>query len=300
MKARAFFALLLLGILGASAAWRWHERTRRDRLRITFFDVGQGDSALIEFPGGTTWLVDAGGGFGDFDAGERTLFPELARLGILRLDVAFLTHPDSDHALGFRGLFHTLTIDEFWLSHAVRVSGNPLLGRLLTLAKDRTRVRDFAVPEVENLGGARAQILPMHAGDDTNDEPLLLRLEYGGCAAFFDADAEAPAEARVVGLNLAPVDLLKVGHHGSKTSSNAGFLRALAPRWAVISVGEGNVYRHPHPLAIERLRHARAVLLRTDFHGYVRFTFADGKARCETAEGACGEERCRAARVIMK
>jgi competence protein ComEC len=139
----------------------------------------------------------------------------------------------------------------------------------------------------------QAQLIPLHATDDTNNEALVARLSFAGCSAFFDADAEAPAERILAGMGLGAVDLLKVGHHGSRTSSIPEFLRALRPRWALISVGYRNRYRHPNGGVIGRLRRGGATVFRTDFHGYVRFTFTpDGRAHCETAQGDCGEQAC--------
>jgi competence protein ComEC len=289
-----FAAIGLFLVAALLGAQRYTARYLRRDLRITFFDVGQGDGILVEFPGSETWLVDAGGGFGDWNIGARELVPELARLGILHLQTALLTHPDADHAYGFRGILSELTVDELWMSRAVRSSGNRLAGELLALAASRnTAVRVFSRPEERVVAGVRVRLFPMDAGRDTNDEALLARLQYGACSALLAADAELISENALLALHPGHADLLKVAHHGSRTSSSPAFLEAVRPRWAVISVGLHNRYRHPADSVIRRLRRAGAVVFRTDYHGFVRFRFgADGLAHCDSAQGSCGTAAC--------
>jgi len=276
---------------------RLHSRFHPGRFQVTFFDVGQGDSALLLFPEGKTILVDAGGGFKGSDLGTRELFPELARMGILHLDFAFLTHPDWDHAYGLHGILQELSVGELWLNSAFTKLDppNPLLVSLLAKARLRgTRVRGFSSPSDFETQGVRMHVIPLHGEGKTNDESLVLFVEFAGCTAFFSGDIEAPAERELAGFKLPHALLLKVAHHGSKTSSTETFLRWAFPRWAVISVGARNHYGHPSPIVLQRLSAHGIRTFRTDFHGYVRFSFSpEGKVECETAMGSCGVAYCK-------
>jgi competence protein ComEC len=147
------------------------------------------------------------------------------------------------------------------------------------------------------LAGTRISILPME-GEGTNDRSLILLLEYGNCRALFAADMEKEAEASLSRRSIGHVDLLKVAHHGSRTSSTEKLLRSLTPRWAVISVGARNLYGHPHPTVLRRLLRHGVQVFRTDFHGYVRFRLEpQGSVHCETALGSCGVSSCGRAMV---
>lgn len=298
-RIRQWFFLFPCGLLLLLGLKRFYSRYLDENLRITFFDVGQGDSALVRFPGGKTLLVDAGGGFKDWDWGSRELFPELARMGILRLDIAFLTHPDQDHAYGFTGIFKELSVGEFWFNSSFQkdASPKPVFTQLERLANERhIRLRGFDRMMELREGKAILRVLPL-MGEKTNDRSLVLFLEFGTCRVLFTGDIEAAAEEELAREKLPPVTLLKVAHHGSKTSSTESFLRSESPRWAVISVGARNSYGHPDPGVLARLRRHHAQVFRTDFHGYVEYVFSPrGEARCESALGECGVSRCEGGR----
>ena len=293
-KTALVFGLTVLFLTCLSLFFRWKERFRNDRFQVTFFDVGQGDAALLQFPGGKTMLVDAGGGFGEWDMGKRELFLELTRLGILSLDVALLSHPDQDHGYGFVGILQNITMSEFWLngSFLTDLRKKPLLSTLLGFSQlQGVKVRGFHKRQSMNWNGVGLTLLPVKEGMSTNNRALVLFAEFGGCGVLFTGDIEAQAE-----MGLYPpgrVSLLKVAHHGSRTSSTEGFLLRVLPRWAVISVGLRNRYGHPSPDVLLRLRGHAIQTLRTDFHGYVRFVFSkDGLAECQTALGPCGTSWC--------
>lgn len=283
------FAVTLLG-----AGLRSWGRFGDTSLRLTFFDVGQGDAALVEFPGGESWLVDGGGGEPGRDRGKRVLFPELTRLGVLRVREAVLSHPHQDHAQGFDGLFGEIAVDRF-------VFGSGFLGERGLMDRLRRKARNAGVEAVlvENekgvpIPGGSARFLALNVGRTVHDRSLLLELRFGGCVALFPGDAEAEGEKEWVRRNPGTrIDLLKVPHHGSLTSSTPEFLDSISPRWAVVSVGLGNGYGHPKARVLERYRERGISVLRTDFHGFVRFRISpDGRVGCETALGPCGEARC--------
>lgn len=295
--AAAFLGFLL--VLAVLVGLRVRERSRADRLAVIFFDVGQGDSALVAFPGGRTLLVDAGGGFGDRDVGRRELYRELLRMSIRRLDVALLSHPDQDHAYGFVGLLEELPVGELWVNAAEdRWPRKPLYAELRRLAAlQQVTVRSWKRESEARWGGATLRLVPLAPSRATNERALVLRLEYAGCTVLFTGDIEREGERQLEAWwrrERAPsVTLLKVAHHGSRTSSAESFVGAVRPRWAVISVGQSNRYGHPRPEVVDRLRGAGAVVFRTDFHGYVKFEIGkQGQVRCETALGECGVGRC--------
>ncbi len=282
-------SLALIAFFGAQRAWR---RWLDPSLRITFFDVGQGDSALLEWPGGETWLIDAGGGQPGRDLGARVLFPELTRKGVLTLDAGILSHPDQDHGLGFESLFSDLSVGTFRFNR--KFLGEPgLMHRLRWLAL--TKGISLDPVEWERREGF-ADFLALGEGSGKNDRTLAVSVFFGGCRILFTGDMEKDGEAELIRRwPRLRADLLKVPHHGSHTSSTPAFLEALRPKWAVISVGKSNTYGHPRPRVLERYRARHVSVLRTDFHGYVSFRILPtGEISCESALGNCGEARCQA------
>ncbi len=282
--------LLFLFLMG-SFSWRAYERFWPGTLRILFFDVGQGDSILVRFPKGAVWLIDAGGGSAKWNWG-RELFLELTRMGVLTLDVALLTHPDQDHALGFVGLFDQLTVRDFWWNGHLAPGSEPLLDRLKAQAKDRgIRSLPQGTPQQRQVEGVHVHTLPLRRGTSSNDRSLAVSIEWSGCRFLMAGDAEAAGEKELLARGIGAHHVLKVNHHGSKTSSLPEFIAKVSPRWAVFSAGEGNRYGHPAPSIVHRFSGRQ--ILRTDFHGYAEFTVrSDRTLSCHSARGPCGKVRC--------
>ena len=244
-RKRLAAAILLAVALGAGA-WPL-VRPPDARLRVTVLDVGQGDAIVAEMPDGRAILVDAGsGGARRIDAGERVVAPFLWNRGFLRLAAAIVTHDDSDHAGGMPAVRRLLRVDERW-----------------------TRLDPPATPRA--FGGVVVTVLPRLAtGGRRNDGGLVLRVEVGRVSFLLASDIEAARERELVdaGLPLATT-VLKVAHHGSRSSSTAEFVRAVRPAVAVISVGPRNAYGHPDPGVLARLAEAGARIYRTDRDGAV-------------------------------
>ena len=214
------------------------------RLRVTVLDVGQGDAIVIEAPDGRAVLVDAGaGGPYRLDAGERVVAPFLWNRGILRLAAVVVTHPDIDHAGGMAAVRELFGVDETWDGSLER---GPLA-----------------------LGGAVLTPLPTAAAG-RNDAARVLRLDLGRVAVLLASDVERPGERALVASG-APLDaaVLKVPHHGSRTSSSPELLDAVRPVIAIVSVGVRNAYGHPDAGVLRRLGAAGADLYRTDRDGAV-------------------------------
>jgi competence protein ComEC len=229
-------------------------------------------------------LVDAGGPVGGvkevasatsgFDVGEEVVSPYLWSRRIRRLDVLVLSHAHSDHMGGMPAVMQNFRPRELWIatdpdSEAYR----SLLQEAATLG---VRVRHLRAGDKAQWAGAELEVLApersyTNRGEPSNDDSLVMRLAYGRSSVLLEGDAEAVSEQAMLARGLAPVTLLKVGHHGSRTSTTADFLNALNPKDAVISVGRNNHFGHPRPEIIARIADEGARLFRTDEFGLTTF-----------------------------
>jgi competence protein ComEC len=275
---RAFMAAASLGLaIAAVSGGRGdppaHSANGPPTLEITLLDVGQGDAILVRTPLGATMLIDAGGlGGSDFDVGARVVGPALRTLGVLRLDILALTHAHRDHVGGAGSILEQFRPRAVWLG--AMPAEDPAVARFeaaaerLGIAVVRPR-RGVAM----HLGGARFEVTHPAAGGTPrpNDQSLVLRVRYGRQAALLTGDIEEGVEGDLLasGMPLA-AGLLKVAHHGSDTSTAAGFLRAVSPVLALISAGAGNPWGHPAEAVLARLRTAGVRIGRTDRDGALR------------------------------
>lgn len=278
---RARLATLLLAALalgGAELALR-HREIPKGELRATFLDVGQGDAALIDLPDGRLMVIDAGGALaGGPDPGERALVPLLRARRRERIDVLVISHPHPDHYGGASALLDAFEVDEVWDSgqaEAERPDGE--VAALLARARRQGAIvrypHDLCGRE-HDFGSARARVLfpcPHHdAGWDPNDNSLVVQLEMAGRRLLFTGDVESHAESVLSTLPaLTSVDVLKVAHHGSRTSSSPELLDRLRPHVAIASMGRQNQFGHPHEEVWSRLVSRIPCAFRTDRHGGV-------------------------------
>ncbi len=246
---------------------RIQDRFASSQFRITFFDVGQGDGMLLQFPSGGTMLVDAG------DKTGEELYLELTRRAILTLDIIVVTHPDQDHAAGFLYLMQHLSVKELWIN-ADFLEDFPRkeLTQSLISQSELRNVQLIAFKDRGEriLGGVPIHIYPIHHIEKrTNNRPLILEILPYGRRILLTADIESWTEQQLLSLIKGGIDLLKVAHHGSKTSSIPEWTNHLHPQMAVLSCGLQNSYGHPHPATLETFQKLQIPLLRTDFHGAV-------------------------------
>lgn len=241
-----------------------------DRPEMVMLDVGQGEALLLR-DRRRAILVD-GGGWRHGDLGGRVLLPALTGLGVRRLDAVVLTHPDLDHCGGLLDIASYLTVREIWTA--------PGWGRRRCAVDLLTRPgiawKPLWAGAREEIGRWRLSVVHPPAGDrrQGNDRSLVVVAESLGLSVLLTGDLEARGERQVVGSGItgARGGVLKLGHHGSKTSTSPELLAALKPRLAMVSAGLGNPYGHPSGPVLDRLARAGVRVLRTDRDGMIRLT----------------------------
>jgi competence protein ComEC len=296
-RTTAWIAVAVLPLAAAIVLWPSPPAFHPDNLEVTAIDVGQGDSLLVVGPTGHAMLVDAGGPTGAaanaenaaglvsqnaaFDIGEEVVSPYLWSRQVRRLDIVALTHAHSDHMGGMPAILRNFRPRELWV--AVDPNSAPYRALLDEAAALGIRVRHLRAGDRIPWEGVAVSVLAptstyANAGPPINNDSLVLRMQFGEASALLEGDAETPSEDAMVaaslsghGPQLGPDTLLKVGHHGSRTSTTPEFLALAAPRDAVISVGAQNTFGHPRPEIIERLAAAHAHIYRTDQFGLATF-----------------------------
>ena len=259
----------------------WPEPHVGSRLTLHFLNVGQGDAALLETPHGHWVLIDAGPADGRVDAGQRVILPFLRQRGVRRLDAMILSHAHRDHVGGVAAVLGAVQVDRVFEPAVLTAepSYGDLLDQLVAVgaawrplrAGDRIEVDGVTLDVVHPTAGWRQW------GEDLNEDSVVFVVRSGPFAAAFPGDAGLPVEERI-GAAIGPVDVLKVGHHGSRTATGPPWLLRLTPRVAIVSSGV-NRYGHPAPETLGRLSASGASVWRTDTEGTVTVEVGDSAMR---------------------
>ncbi len=284
---RRALAAVALAALVVAAAWAHGRWIRGEGVTVTFLDVGQGDATVIELPG-ETWLIDAGGRLFDppgqhapgrhaaADPGEQAVWPFLRARGTRRLDLVVISHPHPDHYGGLAALARHMPIGELWITGDD--AHDPRWDALLAdLAARGVRVTIPAPGQPHARAGARLLTLAPAAPDpdrSVNDNSLVVRLDYAGRSILFTGDVEGEGEAALPAAALTHVDIVKVPHHGSRTSSSPALVAATTPSLAIVSCGRRNRFGFPAPQVVDRWLASGARVLRTDRDGAITVRIA--------------------------
>ncbi|HXL81677.1 MAG TPA: ComEC/Rec2 family competence protein [Pyrinomonadaceae bacterium] len=281
----------------------WSAPPPDGRLHVDFLDVGQGDSALVTLPDGATLLVDGGGRPGPFrqDAaleeerferdtrsiGEAVVSEFLWQRGLDHVDYILATHADADHIDGLNDVAQNFRVRAALVARTPK--SDPEFARFSeTVAAERIPIQIIGGGDQLRFGDVNMSVLWPRAEQNAdlpsqNNDSIVLRVLLGRRSFLLTGDIEARAEEELVPLaKMLRADVVKVAHHGSKTSSTPGFVTATQPRYAVISVGQTSIFGHPNPEVVKRWEEAGAQVLRTGNSGTITFSTNGNDLNMET------------------
>jgi competence protein ComEC len=279
-KIRFLFVGLCIVFVFDLAYWNLKDSFQKD-LRLTFIDVGHGDSVLIEFPKGKKMLIDGGGLYEDrFDIGKNVIAPFLWKKKIRRIDTLVLTHPDPDHLKGLNFIASQFSIGQFW-DNGFQTESEPSLQLKETLRQKKIKTQSLNKETPSQLvNGVEISVLnppvwnatqrKVQNPSDLNNSSLVLKIQFRNVSILLSGDIGKEAEGLMLrkGYPLRS-DILKIPHHGSSSSSSPLFLERVKPTYAILSVGERNIGRLPHPEVLKRYLQLGSRILRTDKHGAI-------------------------------
>ncbi|WP_019636792.1 DNA internalization-related competence protein ComEC/Rec2 [Paenibacillus fonticola] len=306
VRPQQLLSAALAGLLLVQLYLGYQPLNVRGRGHVQFIDVGQGDCTLITTPEGKNILVDGGGTVSfrkqedtwrnrrdPFEVGAKIVVPLLKKRGINRLDAVIVTHGDQDHAGGLQAVLEQFPIGALLMNGTL--SGSATIDKLMSTAVskqipiyaagqgmrlkiDSSTVMQFLSPEFQESGHREIPYI-----QEQNHESVVFTLSMAGATFLFTGDMDEAAEQQVLeGVDLQrqqTVDVMKVAHHGSKTSTSLEWLEYWQPASVVISAGASNIYGHPHPTVVERLESSGSHIFRTDQQGEVQIEVLDGNLR---------------------
>jgi competence protein ComEC len=253
----------------------------KDEMLLNFIDVRQGDCCLIRYAGKTI-LIDSGGSDDNYDVGRNILLPYLLTKKITKIDYAFISHMDSDHCKGLFYVANNLRIENVVIG--LQAEEYPNLKEIKAISKKRNiKIKVVQAGDIINIDKIKVTILwPMREllvnENGINNNSMVIRIDFKNNSFLFTGDIEKIAEEKILAtykynLKILDVDVLKVGHHGSKTSSIDSFVSAITPVIALIGVAKNNKYGHPANTTIEKLNKLKCKIYRTDQMGEIKLTF---------------------------
>lgn len=265
--------------------WAWSPRVGLDgdQWRVTFLDVGQGDSAFVELPDGQTVLIDGGARYERFDMGRSVVGPFVWNRGARRIDHVIGTHQQLDHVGGLVWVFRHFGVEHYWGTGVERpeqfvvdLRRALLEGRIpehLAAQGEQVLRTGPCRLTIENPGPAEGRPVSLgRSGTLLNNQSIVSRLECGAQSVLFAADIETEGLRRLGRDGRRPVTVLKVPHHGAKSSLDPAWIADIRPKYAVVSVGRANAYGHPVPSVLEAYLKEHVSVLRTDQDGAVWIT----------------------------
>ncbi|ATD57238.1 MBL fold protein [Clostridium chauvoei] len=263
----SFFLILLISFFGIPVI---SQAKVQDNLVVNYIDVGQGDSELIQVSGKNI-LIDAGNN-------DDLAYNYLKSKGVKHLDYVITTHPHSDHIGGMAKIINEFDIGTFY-APKVSTTTKVFEGMINSLNNKGIKITVPKVGEKLNIGNATTfEFLAPNSSEykNLNNYSIVTKLKYGNTSFIFTGDAERLSEREILNKQLdISADVLKLGHHGSRTSTSTKFLDAVNPKYAVVSAGEGNDYGHPNNETIEKLNKRNIEILRTDKSGTI-IAISDG------------------------
>lgn len=272
------YCLLSLLVFSIFFCFQSYSRVQAPQWNATLIDVGQGDSILLTTPSGKHFLIDAGEA-GRRDSGKDIIVPYLHHIGVLQLDALIITHPDADHFGGAASIVKTFPVKELWISECARTEEkrewqniiSDALGRGIPI-RDIHRGFTWKEPHFE--------LLALHPYDfvckDANTESITFRAKGMAHSAMLTGDLTVAGEKQILKTDaFLKSDIIKLGHHGSKTSSSRDFLNAVNPKLALVSSGYHNRFRHPSKQTIRRLDSLNIPYLNTAEEGTISITFTN-------------------------
>jgi competence protein ComEC len=279
-KIRYLFGGLCIAFVCDLAYWNLKDSFQKN-LELTFIDVGHGDSILIEFPKGKKMLIDGGGLYDErFDIGKNVIATFLWKEKIRRIDTLVLTHPDPDHLKGLNFIASQFSIDQFW-ENGFETQSEPYL-QLKKILNDKkvevVSLNEQTAPQI--VDGVEVSVLNPPAPNtlqrkvdplrNLNNSSLVMKLRFRNVSVLLAGDVGKEAEELMVRKSYPlRADILKIPHHGSSSSSSLPFLERVKPTYAILSVGERNRARLPHPDVLKRYLQLGSRILRTDQHGAI-------------------------------
>jgi len=251
-------------------------------LKVHFLDVGQGDSILVQFPGGRNMLVDAGK-----NGSAPVIISYLKKNDVKKIDYLVGTHPHEDHIGSLDAVIRNFEIGEVFMPGVTTntqtfrdvVTAAKNKGLQITAAKAGANILEEGNLSVKILAPVGTEY------ENLNNYSAVIKVKYGDVSFLLTGDAEELSEKEILaGKADVKAQVLKVGHHGSNSSTSQEFLKAVGPRYAVISVGAGNDYHHPHEATLDRLMKAQITVIRTDEKGNVIFETDGEKCNFTTSK----------------